>query len=152
MNEEEFRAEFAKAEKSLYLIALGYLHGGEDARDAVQETAEAAFRSYKKLRNAQYFKTWITRILINKCKDFLRSRRFTEEFTDELGVFDAMPEEEIFLMDAVCRLGPGEARLITLRFYGGMTYEETAGALRLPVSTVKYRTRKALEKLKEMLE
>lgn len=152
MNEEEFRLGFARAEKSLYLVALGYLHNTEDARDAVQEAAEAAFRSYKKLRDSRYFKTWLTRILMNKCRDFIRRRRFTEEFDDQSGVFDNIPYDEICIMDAVCRLEPEEARLVTLRFYGGMTYEETARAVRMPAATVKYRTRKALEKLKEMLK
>ncbi len=152
MSEEEFRLGYARAEKSLYLIALGYLHSGEDARDAVQEAAEAAFRSYKKLRDGRYFKTWLTRILINKCKDFLRRRRFSAELTDDLGVFDSIPYEEINLMDAIYRLEPDEARLITLRFYGDMTYEETARTLKMPASTVKYRTQRVLEKLKEMLE
>ena len=41
---------------------------------------------------------------------------------------------------------------IALRFYHGMNYDEAAGALSQPVSTVKYRTKKALEELKTLLE
>ena len=41
---------------------------------------------------------------------------------------------------------------ITLRFYNDMTYEEVAQVLKEPVSTVKYKTNKALLKLKEYLK
>lgn len=152
MSEDEFRSGFVDAEKSLYLVAMGWLHNSEDARDAVQEAAETAFRCRDRLRDRRYFKTWLTRILINKCKDFLRRRRFTAELTDDIGVFDDIPHEEICLMDAICRLEPKEARFITLRFYADLTYEETARALKMPVSTVKYGTKRAVEKLKAMME
>ncbi len=152
MSDDEFQSGFALMEKSLYLVAMGWLHNSEDARDAVQEAAETAYRGRDKLRDKQYFKTWMTRILINKCKDFLRGRRYTDELTDGIGVFDGIPHEEICLMDAICRLDPKEARFITLRFYADLTYEEAARALKMPVSTVKYGTRRALEKLKEMME
>lgn len=152
MSEDEFQLGFVRAEKSLYLVAMGYLHNSEDARDAVQEAAETAYRSRDKLRNKQYFKTWITRILINKCKDFLRGQRFTAELTDGIGIFDDIPHEEICLMDAICRLEPKEAKFITLRFYADLTFEEESRVLKMPVSTIKYGTRKALEKLKAMME
>lgn len=149
---EDFQRRFMEAEKSLYLVAIGYLHSTEDARDAVQDTAETAFRSFKGLRDKCYFKTWITRILINKCKDFIRKRRFTEELTDDCGIFSEIPVEDICLMDAICRLEPDQARLITLRYYGDMTYEEMARALKMPTATVKYKTKKALKNLKNLWE
>ena len=152
MSDDEFQSGFALMEKSLYLVAMGWLHNSEDARDVVQEAAETAYRSRDKLRDKQYFKTWMTRILINKCKDFLRGRRYTGELTDGIGVFDGIPHEEICLMDAICRLDPKEARFITLRFYADLTFEEAARALKMPVSTVKYGTRRALVKLKAMME
>ena len=55
-------------------------------------------------------------------------------------------------MDAVCRLGPDQAQFITLRYYGGMTYEEVAAALKMPVATVKYKTKKAIKRLKDLWE
>ena len=69
-----FEQEYPKYEKSLFLLAVTYLHNTEDARDVVQEAALAAWRNLHTLRQPKYFKTWLTRIVINRCKSFLRSR------------------------------------------------------------------------------
>lgn len=149
---ELFEQEFPKYEKSLFLIAAAYLHNSEDARDAVQETALQAYRSLDTLRHREYFKTWLTRILINKCKNFLRAKRYTEELSDDLQVFRSIPDEEMEILDAICRMDEKSQRYISLRFYQDMNYAEVAKVLMQPVSTVKYRTKKALEELRQQLE
>lgn len=150
--QELFEQEYAKIESSLFLVAMGYLHNSEDAKDALQEAVIAAYQSYGSLKNPQYFKTWLTRIVINKSKDFLRKQRFTEAFTDEISVFSELPTADFEMMDAICRLGKELSKYITLRFYGDMTYQEVAAVLNMPVSSVKYRTKVAMNKLKHILE
>ena len=147
-----FEQEYPKYEKALFLIALGYVHNTEDARDVLQDALLSAFQSIDTLRHREYFKTWLTRIVINKSKNFLKAKRFTEEFSDDLNVFYGLPERDMEIMDAICRLDQNAAVYIALRFYHGMNYEEAAKALSQPVSTVKYRTKKALDELKTMLE
>ena len=147
-----FEQEYPQYEKSLFLLAMAYLHNTEDARDVVQEAALAAWRSLHTLRQPEYFKTWLTRIVINRCKSFLRSRRETVEFSDELGLLDRVPTADLEIMDAICRMDQNAAVYIALRFYHDMNYDEAAKTLGQPVSTVKYRTKKALEELKTMLE
>lgn len=149
---ELFEQEYKQHEKSLFLVAVGFLHNTEDAKDALQEAALSAYRSFGKLRNPAYFKTWMTRIVINKSKDLLKKRRYTEELTDTLNVFCDLPESDIELMDAICKLDPKASMYITLRFYNDMTYAEAAKALNQPPSTVKHRTQKALSELKSLLE
>ena len=112
----------------------------------------SALKSYNTLRDKTYFKTWLTRIVINKSKDYLKKQRFTEELTDNLNVFYNMPSDEIGIMDCICKLNPKSSIYITLRFYNDMTYDEVAHTLKLPVSTVKYKTKKALTELKTLLE
>lgn len=149
---ELFECEYKKVEKSLFLVAIAYLHNTEDARDAVQEAALSAYQSFARLKNIAYFKTWITRIVINKSIDFQKKRRYSAELTDSINAFYDMPVDDMEILDAICRIGSELSVYISLRFYNGMTYEETAKALRQPVSTVKYRTGKALKKLKTILE
>jgi len=149
---EQFEDEYIKIDKSLYLVAIGYLHNSEDAKDAVSEAVISAYRSFCKLKDKRYFKTWITRIVINKCKDFLKKQKYTEELTDNINVFCDMPTEEIEIMDAICKLNPKYAPYILLRFYNDMTYEEVANILHKPVSTVRHRTQNALYELKKSLE
>lgn len=149
---ELFEQKYKECEKSLFLVAIGYLHNTEDAKDCVQEAVLSALKSFDKLNSKEYFKTWITRIVINKSKDYIKKQRFTEELTDTLNVFYDMPTDEMGIMDCICKLNPKMSIYITLRFYNEMTYEEVAKALKQPVSTVKYKTKKALLELKKHLE
>ena len=147
-----FEEEYKKHERALFLVALSYLHNTEDARDVLQEAAISAYRAIDKLREPEHFKTWLTRIVINKSKNFLKSKRPTEELRDDLDVFCTVPTEELEIMDILCRMDPASSVYISLRFYNDMSYEEAARSLRQPVSTVKYRTARALREMKMLLE
>ncbi len=149
---ELFEQKYRECEKSLFLVAIGYLHNTEDAKDCVQEAVLAALKAFDKLKDKQYFKTWITRIVINKSKDFKKKQRYSEELTDTLNVFYEMPLEEMNIIDCICKLDSRLSVYITLRFYNDMTYDEISRALKQPVSTVKYKTGKALSELKKYLE
>jgi RNA polymerase sigma-70 factor (ECF subfamily) len=141
-----------ECEKSLFLIAIGYLHNTEDAKDCVQEAVLQAWKSFDTLINKDFFKTWITRIVINKCKDYMKKQRYTEELTDLINVFYNAPTEEVEILDCICKLSSKLSIYITLRFYNDMTYEEVANALNESVSTVKYKTKKALLELEKFLK
>ena len=149
---ELFEQKYIECEKSLFLIAISYLHNTEDAKDCVQDATILAWKSFNKLRNKELFKTWITRIVINKCKDYLKKQRYTEELTDSLNVFYNAPTEEIDIIDCICKLPSKLSIYISLRFYNDMTYEEVAQVLKEPISITKYKTQKALLELKKYLK
>ena len=144
---ELFESKYIECEKSLFLVAVGYLHNTEDAKDCVQEATLVAWKSFRKLKNIEFFKTWITRIVINKCKDYIKSKRYTEELKDSIKVFSSTSTEDVEIIDCICKLPVKLSIYITLRFYNEMTYDEVAKALKEPVSTVKYNTKKALVEL-----
>ena len=103
--------------------------------------------AHKKLRQPEYFDTWLTRILINVCNTELRRRR-REIAVPELPETAAQAYDALPLRQAVGRL-PRELRaVITLRYFQGLTLAETARALGLPPGTVSTRQRKALSLLK----
>ena len=149
---EVFEQKYAECEKSLFLVAISYLHNTEDAKDCVQEATLTAWKSFNDLKEKRYFKTWITRILINKCKDYIKKKRYTEELSDTIEVLSNFPIEELDVIDGICKMSSKVSIYITLRFYNDMTYEEVAKVLKEPVSTVKYKTNKALLELKEYLK
>lgn len=59
----------------MYRIAISMLENEEDAADAIQETVLKCWQKVGQLKNEEYFQTWLTRILINQCKDILKARR-----------------------------------------------------------------------------
>lgn len=151
MSEQEFARQAEALKARLYRTALLYLGSEAAAVDAVDEAVYKGFLARKKLRQPEFFATWLTRILINVCNAELR-RRKRETATDVLPEsaaeeFDALP-----LKAAVERL-PREIRaVIVLRYFTGLTLAETAAALSVPPGTVSTRQRKGLSLLRLELE
>ena len=74
-DKEAFTTIMLSLEKDLYKIAKTRLKNDDDIYDAIQETIIEAFKSIKKLKNTEAFKTWIIRILINKTNDIFRRKK-----------------------------------------------------------------------------
>lgn len=147
MTEMEFIERAEGVKKRLYRTALLYLGSESMALDAVDEAIYKGFCSYKKLRQDEFFETWMTRILINVCNTELR-RRKRETTMEELPEtaaeeFDALP-----LKEAIARLPKDLRAVIILRYFTGLTLEQTAETLNIPQGTVSTRQRKALQLLK----
>lgn len=147
MTEQEYldRAEALKGR--LYRTAALYLGSPSAAVDAVDEAVYRGFRACRKLRQPEFCETWLTRILINVCHNELRRRKreLAVEALPETAQeqFDALP-----LKEALRRL-PEELRaVITLRYFTGLTLEETARTLDIPRGTVSTRQKRALELLR----
>ncbi|MBQ8851610.1 MAG: RNA polymerase subunit sigma-24, partial [Oscillibacter sp.] len=120
MTEGEFITRSEKIKSRLYRTALMYLGGEHAALDAVDEAIYRGFRGYKKLREEAFFETWLTRILINLCKDELKrqNREITMDSVPEVSqeYLDTLP-----LKEAVAAL-PEELRaVIILRYFTGLT-------------------------------
>lgn len=62
---------------SMYRVAASILNNDEDVADAIQETLLKCWEKIDTLKNDSYFKTWLTRILINCCNDIYRKRKPT---------------------------------------------------------------------------
>lgn len=61
--------------QSMYKIARSYLKQDEDTADAIQDTILTCYEQLGSLKQNKYFKTWMTRILINKCNDILKKKK-----------------------------------------------------------------------------
>jgi RNA polymerase sigma factor (sigma-70 family) len=149
--EDKFITEFDTLKNSLYRFAYLYLHSEASALEAVDETVFLAYKNIKKLKHPEYFKTWITRILINVCKKELRRMKreapaweFPEKSQED---YDSLP-----LKDAVAKLPKELQIIINLRYFNNYTLVETAEILKLPQGTVATRQRKALSLLRLELE
>lgn len=151
MGEEEFVRQAEGLKARLYRTALLYLGSEAAAIDAVDEAVYKGFLARRKLRQPEFFATWLTRILINVCNTELRRRKreTTMEVLPETNLeeFDALP-----LREAVERLPQDLRAVIVLRYFTGLTLAETAAALGLPPGTVSTRQRKGLALLRLELE
>lgn len=151
MNHEEFARRVEAVRTKLYKTALTYLGSEALALDAVDEAVFKALCGHRKLRQPEFFDTWITRILINECHNELRrQKRYCplEELPETaIEEFDALP-----LKEALRRLPKDLKDVIILRFFAGYTVSETARTLNIPIGTVATRQRSALRLLRLELE
>lgn len=148
MDQTEFAARTEALRDRLYRTAWLYLGSEADALEAVDEAVYQALRALGKLRQPEFFETWLTRILINECHRELRRRKRLageEALPDTAGPddYDALP-----LKEAIRRLPEDLRAVVILRFFTGYTQAETARALEIPQGTVATRQRRALELLR----
>ncbi len=127
----------------LYRISVSLLRRDQDAQDAVQQALMKAWAAKWKAEE-DYFRPWLTRIVINECHTLLRKRKREQSLPQGQGY---SPPPDIDLRDALERL-PEKLRVpLLLHSLEGFTMEEIASIQKVPVSTVKgrlYRGRKAL--------
>ncbi len=139
---------------SLYKVAKSYLKNEEDIADVMQDTILSAYEHLKDLKQAAYYKTWITRILINHCIDLLNEqRRSIPASLDEIleGHSRDYPADDQGFYDLLSEL-PEEIRPIFLLYYGeGFRTREIAEILDLNENTVKSRLKRGRQKLKRSI-
>lgn len=153
MNKQDFTQNVLDLEKPLYYTAKAILRNDSDCADAVQNAIFSAFKKLHTLKNPQNFKTWITRILINECYEFLRRKKFVENIDavseNELGY--CSPEyseiyEEVNALDE-------KYRIAFVMFYSeGFSTSEISNILKISVSAVKTRLCRARKLLQDKLK
>lgn len=154
MEKTEFTAAVIEVEEMLYHVAHTMLRNEQDCADAAQQAILRAWEQLGTLRQPKYFKTWLTRILINECTAILRQRQRQAPYEPERA--EAIPAPELAdysdLYTALLSLDE-KYRLPTVLYYlEGFKTREIASMLDLPEGTVKSRLRIARELLRKDLE
>ncbi len=132
----------------MYKVAYAILLNNEDSADAIQDAIFACWQTIDSLKNVRYFKTWMTRILINKCYDILslRKREVVSEDREESSVENSYNVE---FEEALQSIDEKYRAVIVLYYSEGYGIREIASLLDLPANTVSTRLRRGREKLKE---
>ena len=134
--------------ESMYKISRAYLRHVEDGADAIQETILSCFEHLPSLRQNRYFKTWMTRILINHCKDILhqRSRLHLLEQLPETPVYEE--NYETLEWEQLLSGFDEETKSIFLLYYlEEFRIRDIADILGLKESTIKSRLQRGRKKL-----
>jgi RNA polymerase sigma-70 factor (ECF subfamily) len=141
-----------------YRIARLILGDPVEAEDATHDAALAAWRRFADLREPAKFEAWFGRILVNACRDRVRSRRRLPISIEALGVGplrdsrSADPAEAVvrqeFLRSAIRSLSPEHREVVVLRYYADLTVEQIAERTGTRAGTVKSRLHYALRRLR----
>ena len=132
--------------KDMYQVAISILHNDEDAADAIQDTIFVCWEKIHTLREPKFFKTWMTRILINNCFD-IRNKHKMEIVYEENDEAVSYDEYNMELKEALISLDE-KYRIPMMLFYGqGYHIKEIAKILHIPVSTIQTRLARGREQL-----
>ena len=143
--------------------AYMYVKDIHTAEDIFQEVFIKADRNKESFRGESSVKTWLIRITVNACKDYLKSaynRRVTplQEFQENALMsendFDGIERKETQqeVRNAVMSLPETHRDVVLCVYFQNMTVPEAAKALGLAEGTVKSRLSRAKDKLKQLLE
>jgi RNA polymerase sigma-70 factor (ECF subfamily) len=166
---QAFARLVALHERLVFNLAARLLGDLEEARDVSQEVFLQVFRTLGRFEGRSSLKTWIYRIAVNQCHN--RRRFWRRRRRDRSISLDALP-----LSDVARLAAPGTAErdyerserargvqralesvpfrqraVLVLREVEGLTCEQTAEALSIPVGTVKSRLSRAREALRAAL-
>lgn len=131
---------------SFYKTAKALLRNDDDIEDAIQDTLETAYKNLETLKEPKYFKTWITRILINKCYDILRKKSKILPYDSVIMENEKDPtsfDEQVEMKMILDKLDKDLKDIVILFYFNDYKQEEIAKILDIPKGTVKSRLHRA---------
>ncbi|MGB0840030.1 MAG: sigma-70 family RNA polymerase sigma factor [Chitinophagales bacterium] len=172
-NQLSYGKLMARYRDSIFFMIQKMVNNRDDAEDLTIEAFGKAFSSLHKYSPDYAFSTWLYRIAINNCIDFIRKKRLETFSLDEPigGDEEGTPvsrniqsegldpeegyikQQRILLMrNVIERLNPKYRRLIELRYLKELSYDEIAKTMNLPLGTVKAQLFRAKELLYNILK
>ena len=142
------------------LLRLSYLYvkDWQVAEDIVQDTFLAYYEKFEQFEQRASLKTYLVRIMINKCKDYLKSWKYrklslTNQFFGGKNdkTYSIQKEERLDIANAVLALPLHLREVIIHYYYEELAVLEVAELLSISDNTVKTRLRRARQLLKEQL-
>lgn len=158
--------------KPVYHMILKMVRNVDDAEDLTIEAFAKAFKNLHRFKKDYTFSTWLFRIATNNAIDFIRKKKLdtmslNTSFTDDSGesvnidVEDknltpdqsAIKDQKIELVRMfVDKLPAKYQRLVKLRYFDELSYEEIATELEAPLGTVKAQLHRARELMYELVK
>ena len=160
-----FRTLVERHHRGLYALAYRMVGDRSEADDLVQESFARAYRNLHEYDETYRFSTWIYRIALNICRDFLKSPRRRERPGPFEAALEAHGESELAadaqlvradtitrVRNAVAQLPPAYREVIVLKDLQELSYEEMHAITGDPVTALKIRVVRARARLRTLLE
>ncbi|MEH0156860.1 sigma-70 family RNA polymerase sigma factor [Limibacter armeniacum] len=171
-DEQAYASLMNRYRKSVYHTILKMVRNVDDAEDLTIEAFAKAFKNLSKFKKDYTFSTWLFRIATNNAIDFIRKKKLDTysidaEVTNKDG--DTMsfnirderlnPQEEAIksqkieiIRQFVALLPPKYQRLVKLRYFEELSYDEIAKEIEAPLGTVKAQLHRARELLFDLVK
>jgi RNA polymerase sigma-70 factor (ECF subfamily) len=168
-NKSDFTKLYNEYSVLIYNVALNYLQNVEDAEEITQDIFIQLHSSLHKFQEKSTLKTWIYRITINKCLDFIKHKKSQKRFfifgkksQNELeflnisnfehpGIVLENKEKAALLFGIINELGENQKTAFLLSKVDGLSNPEIATIMKLSVSAVESLVFRAKVILKEKI-
>lgn len=168
-DQDSFNQLVLRWERPIYALAYRVIGREEEARDVCQDTFLRAWRALPGFKGQAKFSSWLYRIALNLCRDWIRRQRRApvmqmpegvdplemaaeHEPAESIETLVARRELSAVVEEAMTRLPDEQRTAIILKEYHGMTFQEIADLQGCPLSTVKTRLYQGLSVLRKHLE
>jgi RNA polymerase sigma-70 factor (ECF subfamily) len=171
-DEQAFAGLMQRYKKPVYHMILKMVRNVDDAEDLTIEAFAKAFRNLNKFKKDYTFSTWLFRIATNNSIDFIRKKRLETmsldtSFKDDSGeavkidvednelnpMEETIKTQKIELIRIfVDKLPPKYQRLVKLRYFDELSYEEIAKELEAPLGTIKAQLHRARELMYDLVK
>jgi len=155
-----FDALMERHERSVYQLCFRFVRNQDDAMDLTQDVFVKALENLASFRGDARFKTWIYRVAVNHCLNYVKKNSKTfVEVTDAIGSVEPnihgsllREERREIVREMIQTLPPRQKAILELRMYESLSYEEIATILDRSVSTVKSSIFFALAKIRKQVK
>lgn len=150
-DKEAFAQLIDQNRQMLYNTALLVLRQEDDALDALQDAILACWENLPSLRKDRYFKTWLVKILLNKCRDVQRGKSHFA-YVEELPESGDEPDWDTSMdvRRTMDKLGENDQLLLSLFYYDDFSVRQIANALSLSEGAVRTRLTRSRERFKKL--
>jgi len=166
---DSFNQLILRWERPIFALAYRVIGREEEARDVCQEAFLRAFRALPGFKGQAKFSSWLYRITLNLCRDWIRRQRRApvSQLPEDMDVLEmaaargpvesiedlvARRELSAVVEEAMATLPDEQRTAIILKEYHGMTFQEIADLQGCPLSTVKTRLYQGLSVLRRQLD
>jgi RNA polymerase sigma-70 factor (ECF subfamily) len=149
-DEEAFADLYKKYGPMVHGVVLARVPKDE-VQDIVQDVFLAAYKNLHSLRDNRMFGAWLVKIARNRAAEFYRSKRPTEELSDEIRGGDNRMNEAAEILRAIRSLSDSYSETLVMRLVEGMTAKEIAERTGLKPESVRVNLHRGMEQLRERL-
>jgi RNA polymerase sigma factor (sigma-70 family) len=169
-DQQAYATLMKRYKKAVYFMILKMIRDADDAEDLTMEAFAKAFRNLHKFKKDYTFSTWLFRIATNNTIDFIRKKKLktmslNNTLTDDGGNYvnidieddDNNPQDDFIRTQRiemvrifVDKLPAKYRKLVQLRYFDELSYEEIAQELEKPLGTVKAQLHRSRELLFEI--
>ena len=141
-------------DKLMFSVCLRLVGNRQDAEDITQDVMLKLFSRLNSFEGRSSFKTWMVRVTRNACKDWLKkkaiSKQYSEALANEPQEQSTIEYQEDRLIGLLKDLSPTDREILTLRFVADLNLQEIAETTDLSLSATKMRLYRAIDRLQEL--